>query len=75
MISNLNGSGSVRVHRKKAVFTGSRFRLGFGSTLWLAVCSVLAVASLEMVTPGAELYGVTRQQQAINYSAFKGWKV
>ena len=30
MISKLNGSGSVRVHRKKAVFTGSRFR--FGST-------------------------------------------
>ena len=25
MISNLNGSGSDRVHRKKAVFTGSRF--------------------------------------------------
>ena len=32
MISNLNGSGSVRVHRKKAGFTGSRFRFGFGST-------------------------------------------
>ena len=28
MISNLNGSGSVRVHRKKAAFTGSRFRFG-----------------------------------------------
>ena len=26
MISNLNGSGLVPVHRKKAVFTGSRFR-------------------------------------------------
>ena len=34
MISNLNGSDSVRVHRKKAVFTGSRFRFGFGSTPW-----------------------------------------
>ena len=31
MISNLNGSGSVRVHLKKAVFTGSRFRFGFDS--------------------------------------------
>ena len=33
MISNLNGSGSVRVRRKKAVFTGSWF--GFGSTPWI----------------------------------------
>ena len=32
MFSNLNGSGSVRVQRKYAVFTGSRFRFGFGST-------------------------------------------
>ena len=35
MISNLNGSGSVRVHQNKAVFTGLRFRFGFGSTPWL----------------------------------------
>ena len=28
MILNLNGSGSVRLHRKKAVFTGSRFGIG-----------------------------------------------
>ena len=28
---NFKGLGSVRVHRKKAVFTGSRFRFGFTS--------------------------------------------
>ena len=28
---NFKGSGLVRVHRKKAVFTGSRFRFGFTS--------------------------------------------
>ena len=28
---NFKGSGSVRVHRKKAVFTGSRFRFEFTS--------------------------------------------
>ena len=32
------------------------------------------MASLGMVTPGAELYGVTRLAKAINYSTFKGWK-
>ena len=32
MISNLNGSSSVRVHRKKAFFSGSRFRFRFGLT-------------------------------------------
>ena len=29
--SNFKGSGSVRVHRKKAVCIGSRFRFGFTS--------------------------------------------
>ena len=27
-----------------------------------------------MVTPGAELYGVTRDAKATNYSTFKGWR-
>ena len=40
MISNLNGSGSIRVHQKKAVFTGSRFRFGFGSTPWLVMTNI-----------------------------------
>ena len=32
-----------------------------------------AVASLGLVTPGAELYSVTRLAKAINYSTFKDW--
>ena len=32
------------------------------------------MASLGMVTPGAELYGVTRFAKALNYSTFKGWR-
>ena len=38
------------------------------------VLPLLAVASLRMVTPGAELYGVIRLAKAINYSTFKGWR-
>ena len=34
-----------------------------------------AVASLGMVTPGADLNGVTRLAKAINYSTFKGWRL
>ena len=33
-----------------------------------------AVASLGMVTPGAELHCVTRLAKAINYSTYKGWR-
>ena len=33
-----------------------------------------AVASLGLVTPGAELHGVTRLAKAINYSTFKDWR-
>ena len=44
MISNLNGSGSVRVHRKKAVFTGSRFRFGFDSLVSINGSSIKFVS-------------------------------
>ena len=47
MISNLNGSGSVRVHGKKAVFTSSRFRFGFGST-WLAIAHQVGMTSPDL---------------------------
>ena len=48
MISNLNGSGSVRVHQKKAVFTGSRFRFGFGSTPWFEALSFVTEGNVDM---------------------------
>ena len=54
MISNLNGSGSVRVHQKNAAFTGSRFR--FGSTPWFYAIGQTDVSVVQLYINAVNIY-------------------